>query len=52
MNHRNVTVNLEPGKYIRKMIFSVSDLGGSEERPRTSSWNATDRTGFNTGASE
>ena len=28
---RNVLVNFEPGEYTRKMFFSVSESGGSEE---------------------
>lgn len=31
-NNRDVVVNFEPGKYMRKMIFSVSDTDGSEKR--------------------
>ena len=37
MNDRNVTVNLEPGKYIRKMIFQSVTWAvrkNVQERPR------------------
>lgn len=31
---RDVTVNFEPGEYMRKIIFSVRDISGSEEKFR------------------
>ena len=31
-NDRDVMVNFVPGEYTRRMFFSVSDTGGSQEK--------------------